>query len=60
MCEREYSILIIDDDEVSINMLQFELEKYPNLVLAGVAKTGNSGPGKGNSYHDSARDQTDS
>lgn len=42
MCE-DCKVVIIDDDEVSINMLQFEMDKYPNFFLAGVAKTGASG-----------------
>ena len=43
MREEDWKVVIIDDDEVSINMLQFELDKYPNFFLAGVAKTGISG-----------------
>ena len=43
MCEQKYTVVVIDDDEVSINMLQSEIEKYSNLVLVGVARTGASG-----------------
>lgn len=43
MREDGYKVVIIDDDEISINMLQFELDKYPDFFLAGVAKTGASG-----------------
>lgn len=43
MGEQKYKFVVIDDDEVSINMLQFELDKYTDFFLAGVAKNGNSG-----------------
>ncbi len=43
MCERSKNVVIIDDDEVSVNMLQFELSRYPKFALAGVAKTGTAG-----------------
>ena len=43
MGEQKYKFVIIDDDEVSINMLQFELDKYADFFLAGVAKNGISG-----------------
>ena len=43
MCEQNYKVVIVDDDEVSISMLQFELDKYPELKVLGIAKTGASG-----------------
>ena len=43
MREEDWKVVIIDDDELSINMLQFELSKYSNFCFSGVAKTGVSG-----------------
>ena len=43
MVEQKYKFVIIDDDEVSISMLQFELDRYSELFLAGVAKNGTAG-----------------
>lgn len=43
MVEKKYKVVIIDDDEVSINMLQFELDKYADFTLGGIAKNGASG-----------------
>lgn len=43
MEDRIYKVAIIDDDEVSINMLQFELSKYADLSVIGLAKNGLSG-----------------
>ena len=43
MVDQKYKYIIIDDDEVSINMLQFELDRYADFFLAGVAKNGTAG-----------------
>lgn len=43
MSEEKYRVVIVDDDEVSINMLQFELKKYSEFILKGIARTGISG-----------------
>ena len=43
MADRIHRVVIIDDDEVSVNMLQFELKHYEELHVEGVAKNGISG-----------------
>lgn len=43
MADKIHRVVIIDDDEVSINMLQFELKQYDELHIEGVAKNGISG-----------------
>lgn len=43
MYKQNYKVVIIDDDEASISMLQFEMKKYSNLILEGVAKNGTAG-----------------
>lgn len=43
MEDKKHKIAIIDDDEVSINMLQFELSKYANVAVVGTAKNGLAG-----------------
>ena len=41
--EDKYKVVIVDDDPVSLNALQFQLGSYSDLVLEGVAKNGVSG-----------------
>ena len=43
MADIIHKVVIIDDDEVSVNTLQFELQQYTNIHVEGVAKNGASG-----------------
>ena len=43
MVETKVKIVIVDDDEVSVNILQFEIDKYADFGVVGIAKNGASG-----------------
>ena len=39
----KFKTIIVDDDEVSVESLRFELAKDPRFALEGVARNGNQG-----------------
>lgn len=43
MNDKMHKVIIIDDDEASVNALQFELQQYKEVRVEGVAKNGKSG-----------------